>query len=77
MATIHTNSRKQLTLTEYKKLLEIFDEADTAKRDLLTEWEQNFLTNVKEGVIRYEIYCILSEKQRLVLERIEKKLFTT
>lgn len=74
MAKELTNNKEKVTELEYKRYLEIFEEAEE-KPDRLTDWEQNFLSNIKEGVTRYELHCVLSEKQRGAMVKIEKKLF--
>lgn len=63
----------ELSDEEYDGLVELLKDAEICAR--LTQWEEEFLADIRERVMTYEEDTRISDKQWQVLRRIEGKVY--
>lgn len=60
---------------DFKALKELLSDAEACGR--LSQWEENFLDDMRERVLTYGDRVFLSERQREALTCIEQKVYAT
>jgi hypothetical protein len=58
---------------DFDRVREILKDAESSTR--LSDWEQNFLDDLRDRVLRYGDATRMSDKQMAVIDRIEQRLY--
>jgi hypothetical protein len=58
---------------KHDHVVELLHDSESTTR--LTDWENTFMDDLRDRVVRYGADTIVSEKQWAVLKRIEAKLY--
>lgn len=58
---------------DLERVREILKDAESSTR--LSDWEQSFLDDLRDRVLRYGDATLVSDKQGAIIDRIERKLY--
>lgn len=58
---------------DYERVCEILKDAESSTR--FSDWEQSFLDDLRDRVLRYGDATRVSDRQMAVIDRIEQRLY--